>query len=31
MSLQARDGADQPALEQVADCAVAAWDCLVQG
>jgi AcrR family transcriptional regulator len=29
MSLQARDGADQFALEQVADCAMAAWDRLV--
>lgn len=26
MSLQARDGADQAALEQVADAAMAAWD-----
>jgi AcrR family transcriptional regulator len=31
MSLQARDGADRAALEQVADCAIAAWDALVRG
>jgi hypothetical protein len=26
MSLQARDGADQAALERVVDCVMAAWD-----